>query len=75
MKRWENPELMILGVENTKTDLFGSGDGNGNDHGRPAWCYCEDFQFNPIDSGNKGHDHGSWKDVCPCCQGIKPNAS
>lgn len=81
MKKWENPELMILGVENTKTmDTFGSGSGNGNDDGRPAGCFCEEFQFGTSgdsnNGGNKGHDHGAkgWVGRCPCCGGV-PQAS
>ena len=79
MKKWENPELMILGVENTEMDTFGSGSGNGNDDGRPADCFCEEFQFgtgdvSDIAAGNKGHDHGAWVGRCPCCGGV-PQAS
>lgn len=66
MKKWEKPELMILGVENTKTDLFGS---NNN---RPDWCFCKEFQDSLVHphagNGVKYHNHGAWKKDCPCCQ-------
>ncbi|EHR1327881.1 hypothetical protein P5E64_10260 [Clostridium perfringens] len=72
MKKWIKPELMILGVENTENDFYGSGHGNGNDNGRPSNCYCEEFQFgNKLEenllAGVKGHDHGAWVGRCPCC--------
>lgn len=70
MKKWENPELMILGVENTKTDFFGSDNSNGNDNGRPDDCFC---------SSINGHDHGAWADKgkCACCDrtDTKPSLS
>lgn len=73
MKKWEKPELIILGVEETKTDLFGS------DNHRPPGCYCQQYQesIKPKDSDNfayPGHTHGAWKGNCPCCDG-KPQAS
>ena len=51
MKKWEDPELLILGVENTKT--AGKDDDDDCD-------YCDD-EFNP------DHDHGEMPDECPCC--------
>ena len=70
MKKWENPKLMILGVENTKTmDTFGSDSSNGNDKPgeRPLNCYCKEIN---------GHDHNAqgWIESCPCCAGV-PKAS
>lgn len=62
MKKWENPELMILGVENTENieDL-----GIGNQE-RPVWCRCEE-------SGLGNHPHGTPGLInngkCPCCSG------
>lgn len=63
MKRWENPELMILGVENTKSDPLvplAPPDQNCD-------CYL---------SGNN-HRHGAPGQVdCPCCgSGNRPNPS
>lgn len=60
MKKWENPELTILGVEKTEMETFGQGNGGGNGF-TPPDCFCHEV-------GN-GHNHGApgqgkW---CPCC--------
>lgn len=55
MRIWENPELMILGVENTN-----EGDA---DTFAPPWQDCE--------CNNNEHKHGAPGQIdCPCC-GIK----
>lgn len=61
MKKWENPELTILGVEETEVEIFGQGPGLGNGE-TPSDCFCHEV-------GN-GHNHGAdgWKDRCKCCQ-------
>ncbi|EGT3617183.1 hypothetical protein FHH43_13305 [Clostridium perfringens] len=69
MKKWENPELMILGAEKTENiDELGNGNGNGNN--RPEGCFC--------DVVGNGHRHGAEGQTkwCPCCGGgNKPNPS
>lgn len=63
MKKWRNPELIILGIEKTEMETFKPGTGGGGNGHAPDDCFCRDS------SGN-GHDHGApgqskW---CECCQ-------
>ncbi|MDZ5254391.1 hypothetical protein [Clostridium sp. LIBA-8841] len=63
MKKWENPELMILGVENTKEeDLIPLAPPDQN-------CDCINYgNGNPgAGNGNSGHTHGTQPQFCPCC--------
>lgn len=62
MKKWRNPELMVLGAEKTESieDL-----GIGNQE-RPIWCQCEALGPGKHPHGTPGQENGN---KCPCCEG------
>lgn len=52
MKKWNNPELMVLGVENTRDDEW-SEFGIGNHH------YCHRDDNNECENGDNHKDDGA----------------
>ena len=64
MKKWENPELMILGVENTKEE--------GLVPVAPPWQDCDCY----LSGDNHTHqDKYPGHPGCPCCGQIEPSLS
>ncbi|EDT16699.1 hypothetical protein [Clostridium perfringens] len=59
MRRWENPEVIALGVKNTEfVDGIASGNDNGN--GLNPNCFCREEL-------NDNHDCGAKPNKCGCC--------
>ena len=66
MKKWEKPELMILGVENTENVEVPEEIGNPNN---PSWCTCFNHKHKYPDHPGNPNPH------CPCCGQGEPSLS